>query len=102
VKAILGGTLLDGINPPQEFQVIIIRDNTISAIGPAATTPVPPEAEKIKANGKYVTGLFLGDQMKVGGPANVSILPTNPMLDTLSYDKADRLLRDGRWMSTGH
>ena len=53
VKAIVNGT----VYTPDEViasGVVLIEENTITAVGSAGTTPVPPEAKLIEAGGMAV------------------------------------------------
>src|SRR5262245_28616829 len=53
--AIVGGTLIDGRGgEPLRDAVVVVTGDRITAVGPAATTPVPPGARVIRAEGKTV------------------------------------------------
>jgi imidazolonepropionase-like amidohydrolase len=55
MKALVGGTLIDGTGgAPLEDAVIVIEGDRISSVGRAEATPVPPEAEVIDVTGKTV------------------------------------------------
>jgi hypothetical protein len=58
--AIVGGTLLDGTGAAQKpGMTILVKDGRIDRIGPAASTPVPPGARTIRAEGKFVLPGFI-------------------------------------------
>ena len=54
--AIVGASVvnLDGGSALQDA-VVIIEGDRITSVGPAATTPVPPGAEVIRANGRWIS-----------------------------------------------
>ena len=55
VIAIVGGRLIDGSGKPAvENSVVVLRNGTIAAAGPAASTPVPAGAQVVDAHGKSV------------------------------------------------
>ena len=55
VTAVVGGTVVDlAGGAPIPGAVVLIEDDRIVAIGPAATTKVPAGAEVIAANGKWL------------------------------------------------
>ena len=55
VTAIVGGTVVDlGGGAPIPGAVVLIENDRITAVGPAATTKVPAGAEVIAANGKWL------------------------------------------------
>ncbi len=55
VIAIVGGRLIDSSGKPAvENSVVVLRNGTIAAAGPAVTTPVPAGAQVIDAHGKSV------------------------------------------------
>ena len=54
-QALVGGTLIDGYgSTPIQDSVILVRDNTIEAVGTVATLPVPDEYEIISTEGMSV------------------------------------------------
>jgi imidazolonepropionase-like amidohydrolase len=70
VRAIRCGTLFDGTGAaPLRDAVVVVRDGRIAAVGPAATTTVPPGAEVIDASDRFVMpGL-------VDAHSHISIVP---------------------------
>ncbi len=55
VLVIKGATLVDGTGAdPQADSVVVIRGNRIEAVGTAAETSVPSNAEIVDASGKYL------------------------------------------------
>jgi imidazolonepropionase-like amidohydrolase len=54
-RALTGITLIDGTGgPPVPNAVLIVSDRRIAGAGPAATTSVPANAERIDLSGKFV------------------------------------------------
>jgi imidazolonepropionase-like amidohydrolase len=52
----VGATLHDGSGgPPLQDAVVIVRDGRFESLGPAASTPVPPDAERIDLAGRFLT-----------------------------------------------
>lgn len=64
--AVVGGTLIDVSNYGHSTNdvsdaVVLIHDGTITAVGPASQVPIPSEASRIDARGKFlVPGLIDG------------------------------------------
>jgi imidazolonepropionase-like amidohydrolase len=55
ITSIVGAVLIDGTGgPPISDSVVTIESGHIRAVGPRASLPVPPEAEKIDGSGKFV------------------------------------------------
>jgi imidazolonepropionase-like amidohydrolase len=55
VRAIRCGTLFDATGaPPVREAVVVVTDGRISALGPAATTPVPPGADTLDLTDRFV------------------------------------------------
>jgi imidazolonepropionase-like amidohydrolase len=53
--ALIGARVVDGsMNAPIDDATIVIRDGKIAAIGPRASTPVPPVAKRIDVRGKTI------------------------------------------------
>ena len=58
--AIVGSTLIDGNGgAPIADAVIIVADRRIAALGPRATTPIPPCAKVIDATNRYIVPGFI-------------------------------------------
>ena len=54
-RAIVGGTLIDGTGgPPLAEASVVIEGGRFIAVGPSATTPVPPGADVVDARGKFL------------------------------------------------
>lgn len=59
VLAIDGVTLVDAVHPGVREMTVVVRDNTIVAVGPRAATPIPRGARVIDGRGKYlIPGLW--------------------------------------------
>lgn len=65
--AIVGGTLvdLDG-GPGTANAVIVMRDGHFVDVGPAATTPVPPGAERVDARGLWIVPGLMNMHVHLG------------------------------------
>ncbi len=84
MKAIINGT----VHTPDEViapGVVLVERDTITAVGPAGATPVPPDAELIQADGMavvpglidmHIHGLLGHDAMGPGLPHVIRALPT--------------------------
>jgi len=73
--AIVGGTLIDGRGgEPLSDAVVVIIGERIAAVGPAATTPAPPGALLIRADGKTVLPGLIDAHMHIGGSGGGSAL----------------------------
>ncbi len=57
--AIEGGTVFDGTGTVQENAVILIRNQTIEALGPADKVKVPAGAQRLDARGKFILPGFV-------------------------------------------
>ena len=54
--AVVGGTLIDGTGRrPGEPETVVVDGHRVTAVGPAAATPVPPGATVIDARGRFLT-----------------------------------------------
>lgn len=91
-KVIVGATLIDGINPPLEHSVIVVREDKISAVGPQQTTPIPAGSEKVEAYGKYVAAATDGLRIVPGGRADLILLSSNDRA------KIERRMVAGKWV----
>ena len=55
LRALRCGTLFDGTGaPPLRSAVVLVDDGRIAAVGPAASTPVPPGAEVLDLGDRFV------------------------------------------------
>ena len=60
VTAIVGGTVIDGNGgPPIVDAVVLINGSRISAIGPRAVVPIPADARRIDATGRWIVPGFI-------------------------------------------
>ena len=89
---------MDGTGrPPTPNAVVVVRDATIAALGPAAEVPIPPAATVFQAPGKYVFPSDLSVPLTRGGPADLLIVNVNPALDPDYAAKTHGRMRGGRW-----
>jgi imidazolonepropionase-like amidohydrolase len=52
--ALVGARIIDGRGGVIEHGTIVMRDGTIAAVGPVASTPVPQDAERIDVRGATI------------------------------------------------
>ncbi|MEZ5526445.1 MAG: amidohydrolase family protein [Gammaproteobacteria bacterium] len=65
--AFVGARIIDGTGAAAiENGVLITEDGKIVAVGPAATTPIPPQAERIDVSGKTLMPGFINTHGHVG------------------------------------
>jgi imidazolonepropionase-like amidohydrolase len=70
VLAVVGGRVLTGAGEEFENGVVLVEDGRITAVGPAASVPVPPGARVIDAAGRVVTPGFVDSHSHLGlGPS---------------------------------
>jgi imidazolonepropionase-like amidohydrolase len=72
VTAIVGGTIIDGNGGPAVVDaVILINGSRISAVGPRAAVPIPTDARRIDATGRWIVPGFIDTNVHLslyGGP----------------------------------
>jgi|SRR5690348_14376848 len=89
VKVIVGAKLEAGAGAaPIDYSVVIVSDGKFHAVGPQASTPVPPGAEMIRGNGMTVEPVPGGNPIQTGQPANL----------VLKGGDKDRVMRNGEWV----
>jgi imidazolonepropionase-like amidohydrolase len=75
VRALVGGRVIDGTGgPPIDDGAVVIENERIVAVGPAATTPLPAGAEVISTEGMTVLPGLIDLQVRLSrlGHANVA------------------------------
>ena len=65
--AFSGAEVIPIAGPPIPAGVVVVRGGKILAVGPAATTPIPPDAERIDATGKVIMPGLVDTHSHVGG-----------------------------------
>ena len=95
--AITGATIIDGTGrPPVRDGVIVVRDGTIAAVGPRASTPVPRGAAVIDAAGKHVIpGLMDANVHLMLGSAIEFIVRYEGRYEELIEEAAQVALKNG-------
>lgn len=75
IIAILHGTLIDGNGAePIQDSVLLICDDKIEAVGVVGELPIPEEAERIDARGKYIIPGLIEGHGSVGGYDGIYVL----------------------------
>ena len=70
--------VIDGTGaPPIEGARVVVRDERIAAVGPAAQTPAPPDAERIDATGRTVVPGLIDVHVHDPSPANMALYVKN-------------------------
>ena len=67
LKAYVGASVFDGSGNIVEDAVLVVRDGRVAGLGSAENLPVPPGAEEIDLNGKFITPGFINAHGHVGG-----------------------------------
>jgi hypothetical protein len=65
--AFMGAEVLPVSGPPIPAGVVVVANGKITAVGPAATTPIPADAERIDAAGKVIMPGLVDTHSHVGG-----------------------------------
>lgn len=70
--------VIDGTGaPPIEAARIVVSDDRIVAVGPAAQTPAPPDAQRIDATGRTVVPGLIDVHVHDPSPANMALYVKN-------------------------
>ena len=84
VKAFTGFTLIDGTGrAPVENAVLVVRGQRIVAAGPAASTSVPPDAERIDLSGRTVMPGIVNAHGHVGSVVGLESRPEGYLEENL-------------------
>jgi imidazolonepropionase-like amidohydrolase len=97
-KVIVGATLIDGVNPPLEYSVIVVREGKIAAVGPQQSTPIPPGSEKVNGLGKFVVASNRSSRLEPGSPADLLLLSGSPVGSSDDYHNIERRMVAGKWV----
>lgn len=88
VKVIVGAKLEAGPGQaPIDYSVVIIANGKFQAVGPQASTPVPPGVEMIRGNGMTLEPAPGANPIAVGQPANLVL-----------KGATDRVMHNGEWV----
>ena len=86
--AFVGGTVIPVSSPPIERGTVVVAGGRIAAVGPAATTAVPPDAEIVDATGKVVMPGLVDTHSHVGGgrggDSSAAVQPDVRILDSIN------------------
>ena len=90
--AFVGGRVLPITGPAIEQGTVVVAAGKIVAVGPAATTAVPPDADRIDATGKVIMPGLVDTHSHVGGgwggDASSPIQPDVRILDSINVRDA--------------
>ena len=90
--AFVGGTVIPVSSPPIERGTVVVAGGRIAAVGPAATTAVPPDAEIVDATGKVVMPGLVDTHSHVGGgrggDSSAAVQPDVRILDSINVRDA--------------
>lgn len=98
--AFIGGTVLPVSSAEISAGTVIVKDGRIVAVGPAATTPVPDDAERIDVTGKVIIPGLVDTHSHIGGgsggDSSAPVQPDVRILDSINpRDPAFRKARAG-------
>ena len=98
--AFMGAEVLPVSGPPIPAGVVVVAKGKITAVGPAATTPIPADAERIDAAGKVIMPGLVDTHSHVGGgwggDASGPMQPDVRILDSINVrDSGFRKCRAG-------
>jgi imidazolonepropionase-like amidohydrolase len=90
--AFVGAEVLPISGPPIPGGVVVVARGKIAAVGPATTTPIPADAERIDARGKVIMPGLVDTHSHVGGgwaaDASAPIQPDVRILDSINVRDA--------------
>jgi len=90
--AFVGARLVPIVGPPIPRGVLVMQDGKIVAVGPAESTPVPKDAERIEADGKVLMPGLVDTHSHVGGgwagDSSAPIQPDVRVLDSINVRDA--------------
>jgi imidazolonepropionase-like amidohydrolase len=102
VTAIVGASVIDGNGgPPIVDATVVVRGTRIAAVGPRASTSVPPGARRIEAAGKYVTPGFIDTNVHLSlyggtpGDRYETLARYQPRVDEITLEAAQLHLKHG-------
>ena len=98
--AFVGADLIPISGPPIPGGVVIVSGGRIAAVGPAASTPIPPDAERIDLTGKVILPGLVDTHSHVGGGSGADgsapVQPDVRILDSINVrDSGLRKCRAG-------
>ena len=78
--ALVGGMLIDGYDvPPVHHAAIVIEDNKIVQVGPAAEVAIPPDAEVIDTSGRVMMPGLIDAARPSPDPGARRLRPVGPL-----------------------
>ena len=98
--AFIGATVVPVSSAEISAGTVIVKDGRIVAVGPAATTPVPDDAERIDVTGKVILPGLVDTHSHIGGgsggDSSAPVQPDVRILDSINpRDPAFRKARAG-------
>ncbi|MBX3279771.1 MAG: amidohydrolase family protein [Acidobacteria bacterium] len=96
--AFLGAEIIPVSGPPIPNGVLVVHRGKITAVGPAASTQIPPDAERINASGKIIMPGLVDTHSHIGGgsgaDASAPLQPEVRLMD--SFDARDTSIKRAR------
>lgn len=87
-QAFVGAHLIPIAGPEIETGVLIVQGGRIVAVGAADATPIPPDAERIDARGKFIMPGLIDTHIHIGGiggaDGSAPIQPDVRILDSIN------------------
>lgn len=96
--AFVGAEIIPVSGPPIPNGVLVVHRGKITAVGPAASTQIPADAERINASGKIIMPGLVDTHSHIGGgsgaDASAPLQPEVRLMD--SFDARDTSLKRAR------
>lgn len=97
-QAFVGAEIIPVSGPPITNGVLIVHRGKITAVGPAASTQIPADAERINASGKIIMPGLIDTHSHIGGGSGADgSAPLQPEVRLLdSFDARDTSIKRAR------
>ena len=95
--AIVGGTVMTAAGTVIENGVVVMRDGRIRAVGPASDVAIPDDAERVDAQGRFVTPGLIDTHSHMGVYAQPGVNATNDGNEATAPVTAEVWAGDSFW-----